>query len=101
MNRSANPTVGMDTRRSTVPQLARATNYDSINISLSVMVGTDDADRRAQLYQANLLLRKHLGLKSPSVSESGVRSFCKRTGFQVARKLDMTPMPDGPVQTLF
>jgi hypothetical protein len=104
----------------------RVTNHDSVNISLSVTVGTDDADRRSQLFQANMLLRIYLGLRNPSVSESGLRSFCKRTGFRVARKLGLTPglaanrepylarlridgnspsgvspVPDGPVQTLF
>ena len=103
----------------------RVTNHDSINISMSVTVGTDHADKRSQLYQANLLLRRRFGFRNPSVSEKGPLSFAKRTGFRVARKLGVTglmtqrepymatqridagspngmsPVPGGPVQTLF
>lgn len=104
----------------------RVTNHDSVNVSMSVTVGSESADRRSELYQANLMLRRKLGMRNPSASDTGAVSFIKRTGFRVARKLGMTPgmasqrepymatsridgsspagiqaIPDGPVKTLF
>ena len=104
----------------------RVTNHDSVNVSLSVTVGTDSADRRSELYQANLMLRRTLGMRNLSARDTGALSFMKRTGFKVARKLGITPgiasrrepymaknridgsspvgvaaIPEGPVKTLF
>jgi len=69
----------------------RVTNHDSVNVSLSVSVGTEHADKRSQLYQANLFLRRNFGIKRLSVKEKGILSFCKRNGFRVARKLGISP----------
>ena len=71
----------------------RVTNHDSVNVSLSVSVGTELADKRSQLYQANLFLRRNFGFKKLSVREEGFLSFCKRTGFRVVRKLGISPAP--------
>jgi hypothetical protein len=104
----------------------RVTNHDSVNVSLSVSVGTEHAEKRSQLYQANLFLRRIFGLKKPSIKEYGILPFCKRTGFRVARKLGiapglsanrepylasvridgnsptgLSPVPGQPIQTLF
>ncbi|MDJ0710569.1 MAG: hypothetical protein QNJ14_09275 [Woeseiaceae bacterium] len=103
----------------------RVTNLDSVNISMSVTVGTDHADRRSQVYLANLLMRRRLGLRNLSARENGLVPFAKRTSFRIARKLGLaammtqrkpylatlrinpdspngvSPIPGGPIQTLF
>lgn len=69
----------------------RVSNHDCVNVSLSVPYGTEQADRRSQLYQANLYLRRRYGLRNLSTREHGLGSFIKRNGFRVARRLGVTP----------
>ena len=58
---------------------------------MSVTVGTDEADKRSQLYQANRFLRRRLGVGRPSTGDEGLGAFLKRNSFRMARKLGMTP----------
>ncbi|MGI9305298.1 MAG: cupin-like domain-containing protein [Gammaproteobacteria bacterium] len=69
----------------------RVSNHDSVNVSLSVPYGTHQAERRSQVYQANLYLRRRFRLRNLSTSEKGVGSFIKRNSFRVARRLGLTP----------
>jgi hypothetical protein len=63
----------------------RVVNHDSVNVSISVPYGLDSTDRRMQLYNANLMLRRVLKL-SPSKREHGIGADLKRTAYRAARK---------------
>jgi hypothetical protein len=69
----------------------RVVNHDSVNVSLSVPFGTPVSEKRAQLFFANLLLRRKFGLGSPSTSEAGGVAFAKRLMFRGMRRLNLAP----------
>jgi len=69
----------------------RVVNHDSVNVSLSVPYGTHGSEKRAQLYFANLMLRRKLGVGSPSTSEAGGVAIAKRFMFRGMRRLNLVP----------
>lgn len=64
----------------------RVVNRESVNVSISVPYGLDSTDQRAQLYNANLMMRRILKLQ-PSTRETGLMAATKRIGYRAARKL--------------
>jgi len=75
----------------------RITNSDSLNVSLSVPFGTALGEQRAQLYQANRFLRTRFGLPTRSTREDRMTSVLKRLSYRAARRLGLTPKPNGRV----
>jgi hypothetical protein len=69
----------------------RVTNHESVNVSLSVPYGTPDSEKRAQLFFANLMLRRKLGVQSPSTTEQGGLAMAKRFMFRGMRRLNLAP----------
>lgn len=72
----------------------RVTNHDSVNVSLSVAFGTESSEHRALTYKSNFFLRKKLGLKNLSTTESGLGNFLKVNAFRVANRLGRSKVAD-------
>jgi hypothetical protein len=65
----------------------RIENLDSLNVSLSTRYHTDESEQRKLVYNANRFFRRRLGLRKPSVRETGLACSVKCMAYLACNRL--------------